>query len=563
MLNNNDNRRGLPHRGLSRRALGVTAAGTGTAAFLAACGSKKGPGASGSTPAGAAQQGKPRSGGQINLTVNADPFNFDPTGKPVDNAAFIILAYDCLLTAQFGPGVAFADLVIQPSLADRWETPDGQNFTFHLHPGVKFADVAPVNGRALSAADVKWSIEYLSRTGQFKGVKPASANDSMYEGLDRVETPDDATVVVRFGAPFIPFLAYMANGRNQILAHEVHDQYGDFVKHMAGSGPWQLDEAASQSGQRWVLKKNANYWQTGKPYMDQVNYLVIHDDATLLAAFKSKQTDILSKDAVTVDNAPQIRKDNPNAMVYEYKDTAGGHLFENVRKPPLDDVRIRRAIALCIDRDEFLKVFAGGKGDWALAGDFPDLFTQAEVKQIAKVDPAQAKQLIAAAGFPNGLDIEFMTPGPDRGQQYLNTVQLIQAQLKKGNINATLKVLDQPTQSQRLRAGNFFLEYETKQRLADIDAYLFYTFYSKSTGNYGGINDPDLDKLLVASRQEVDVAKRKAILQQAVRRIADQAWSVSFYYGNHSQFWQPYVKNFWPSALYYSSEPIFDTWLEK
>jgi peptide/nickel transport system substrate-binding protein len=545
-----------------RQLVGGALAAAGTAALVAACGGSKGASARRSSSAGGSA-GNPRSGGTLTTMVNTDPFNLDPTGKPVDNAPFIILAYNCLLTAQFGPGM-YTKLVLRPELADRWETPDGQNFTFHLHPGVKFADLPPVNGRGLTSADVKWSLEYLSRTGQFKGAKlPPSINDSQYEGLESVEAPDDLTVNVHFNAPFVPFLAYMAEGRNQILPHEIFDQYGDFVTHMVGTGPWQIDQPDSQSGQRWVFKKNPDYFVAGHPYLDQVEYLVLKDDATQIAAFRTKQIDILSKDVVTVANMAQIQKDNPSAVMGQFSDTAGGHLFMNVRHPPLNDIRIRRAIALSIDRDEFIKVFSNGKGDWALAGDFPGLFTQQEVKQIVKYDPAEARQLVSAAGFPSGVELEFMTPGPDRGQDYANMVQLIQAQLKKGNVNATLKVLDQPTQSQRLKQGNYQLEYETKQRLGDLDAYLFYTFYSKSTGNYGGIDDSALDALLLAQRRETDPAKRSDIQRQAVRRIADQAWSVSFFYGTKAQFWQAYVKDFYPSALYYSSQPVFNTWLNK
>lgn len=560
-----DTRADPSRRRMNRRQALRAASLIGAGSVLAGCSRGKSSGKGASSNPG--QAGTPKYGGQINIPTTLDAYDFDPTSRPSENRNPIGMAYDSFLTVKSGPGVNFSDFTLAPNIIDRWETPDAQNFTLHVHPGVKFANLPPVNGRDVTSADVKWSIEYLSRAGNFANNKKLfpSLNAPMFGGLQSIETPDASTVVVKFAQPFIPFLSYIGLEWNPILAHEVYDQDGNFSSHLVGTGPWQLDMAASQKGTRWVYKKNPTYFVQGRPYIDQVNYLVLVDDATRFAAFRTKQVDFApggdSGDLTDTTTADQLHRDNPNAVMFEYLTTGGGHIYENVRKPPLSDIRVRQAIELCINRDEFIKSLSGGKGDWAIAGAIEGTFSQEELKQFVKFDPAQAKQLVSAAGYPNGVDLEFPLTN-DRGQAFINLIQLIQAQLKQGNINVTLKPTDRVTIGKNRRAGTFQIDFDFKTQDSDVDSYLFQTFYSKSAGNYGGIVDPQLDSLLQAERREVDTAKRKDILRQIGRRIYDQAWAVGLYHGTAYSFWQPEVKNF---SLEYAHRafPIVNSWLDR
>lgn len=180
------------------------------------------------------------------------------------------LAYDTLLSFKQGPGVAYAQLATQAKLAEHWEVAsDATAYSFRLRKGVRFANLSPVNGRELTSADVKWSYEYYSRTGAVsdKKLKP-SLFSYMFEGLDRIETPDAQTVIVRFKDPFGPFLNYASTPVLPIVPHEIFDADGSFSNRMLGTGPFQLDPAASQHGTQWILKKQTNYWESGKPYLD-------------------------------------------------------------------------------------------------------------------------------------------------------------------------------------------------------------------------------------------------------------------------------------------------------
>jgi peptide/nickel transport system substrate-binding protein len=549
------------HNLIRRRTL---AAGAGGALVAAACGGRR------TSSSSAAKPGQPKSGGDYNAAISTDPANFDPTGKPLqlENASFLEAAYDALLAAKVGPDVKFNALTVQPALAEKWEIPEPQTYTFHLHPGVKFHDLPPVNGRPFTSADAKWSVEYQARVDQFKGSQyegktlPPSLNDSFYTGVDRIETPDAATLVVHFSAPFAPFLNYMALPRSSLLAHEVFDKDGHFMNTLVGTGPWQLDTTASKPGSRWLMRKNANYFQQGHPFIDRLNYLVLSDEATNIAGFKTKQTDLLNQLFVTPATAPQIQKDNPDAVMYQYDSTSGGLLFENVRKAPLNDLRVRKAISLSIDRDAYSKTFYAGKGAPAVIGAGPAFFNPDEVKQFTKYDPAQAKQLIAQAGYPNGLDIEMHFPGTERGQSYVQVIQWVQSQLKAANINVKLESFDSATFGKRQRSGDFQLDFEAKPVVGDIDGYVYYNWYSKSVGNFGGVDDPKLDALLDAQRAELDAKKRDAILRQVAQYINDQAYYTAFSYGVGWYFWNSALKNFAPNVAR-QAPPLNEAWIDR
>jgi hypothetical protein len=188
----------LQRRGIARRRL-LQAAGAGAAITgfgLVACGRPNSQSSSST-----ASSGTPKSGGIARLRVTNDPFDWDMSfaGKSIPNDYGQDLAYDSLLAFKHGPGIDFGASILQPNLAEKWETPDAITYTFHLRQGVKFANLPPVNGRELTSADIKWSYEYWSRTGQFKDKQlPPSQYASYFEGITGIQTPDPYTVVVTF-----------------------------------------------------------------------------------------------------------------------------------------------------------------------------------------------------------------------------------------------------------------------------------------------------------------------------------------------------------------------------
>ncbi len=553
---------------LSRRRLlqGAAAGGAGAAAVaaLAACGTRPSSGgANSSQSSGTAQQAQPKKGGRLAVQISTDPFDWDTTiaGKSAPNGGGDALAYDTLLQFAQGPDVKYEHFELQPSLATKYEQPDPTTYTFHLRPGVKFAPLAPVNGRELTSADVKWSFEYSSRTGQFANSKLVKSNfDWLFEGLESVQTPDPSTVTVKFKQPFVPFLTYTAFDYNGIFPHEIYDQYGDMKDHIVGSGPWQLDEASSQKGSKWVWKRNPNYWDSGKPYIDAVDWLVISDVSAVLAAFSTRQLDDIGGSLLDPSQQAVLKKQAPNAVSYGYyKPASEFYLYQ--KTGPLADVRVRQAIGSALDRDEIIKTIDGGDGLWGLSGSFNSTFTQAEIKQIVKHDPQQAKQLLAAAGFGNGLDLELIYPGHDYGDAYINKIQLVQSQLKNVGINLKLTSVDKSDFNQAKRVGKFQVVLADKGALVgDVDSFLYAGFYSTSASNYGRVDDPKLDALLTQQRQETDPNKRQEIVREAVKLIATNGYSYATDAAKVYEFWQPTLKG-WAPQYGVDRIPMATSWI--
>ena len=556
-------RQGARHN--RRRVLVLTAASTGAAAFLAACGSSKKASSNTGAPV-LANQGQPRLGGTVTVTQPIDPFDWDVTylGKNLGNIQGITHACSTLIGFKSGPNVKFTDLVLEPRLAERWETPDGQTFSFHLRKGVKFANLPPVNGREFTSADVKWSYEYEARAGQFKNTKLAAAQNAwMFEGIQQIETPDPYTAVVRFEKPFVPFLNYIGYNWNPLLAHEIYDQDGNFKNRIVGTDAWQLDTAASQKGSRWVWTKSSTYWDTSKPYINQIIWLVIPDDATARAAFQSKQLDVLTGGGInlTPTDMQQLKREKPDAIIDEYIQPNPVHFYMMVSKPPLNDLRVRQAISYGIDRNEFVQSITSGKGDWALAGADPSTFTTQEIHQMLKTDPSRSKQLLSAAGYANGLDLEFIYPGNAFGNIFLQEMQLFQAQMKRVGINLVLKNVDKADWLSLKKKHAYTTTFTNKALAPDVDSYLYAVFYPGSEPNYGDVNDSQLTLLLDKQRQEPDLAKRKEIVRQAVKRInVDQVWALALFSPVAYDVWQPRLKNY---ATNFGTQgwPLEQSWL--
>ncbi len=501
-------------------------------------------------------------GGRLSIGVDLDPFDWDLSyaGKSNPNQTGMAMAYNSLLGFRSGPGIKYEEVTIAPELAERWEiSPDARSYTFNLRKGVKWADMAPVKGRELTAADVKWTYEYWSRTGPFKSLAGGQFK-WMFEGLDRIDTPDPYTVVVQFKDALAPFLTYAAAENNAIVPQEIHAEDGHLKDRIVGTGPFQLDRATSQKGTRWVWTKNRDYWDQGKPYVDQVVWLVLPNEALENAAFQTKQIDIL--EGLPYRTAQEAIKANPQARVLQYvSPTSSGFYMSQARSGPVQDIRVRKAIGLAVDRDEILRTLTGGYGAWGISGAIYGLFSEAEIKALLKHDPAEARRLLAEAGYGQGLQMEWPY-STEASDEQMSLFQLLQAQLKRSGIEATLKPLDKASQRQKRYAGDFDIDIGglgTGGLDEGADAILFGKYYSASSGNYPKVKDPQLDRLLEASRREPDAEKRRGIMRDAVKRILEMAWGVDLYHAPLWDLWHPHVRNYYPNFA--TNVPFLFAWV--
>jgi peptide/nickel transport system substrate-binding protein len=530
-----------------RRGLRLALAGAGTAALTAACGKSTATKQTSTTAGGASQ---PRAGGTYNLIETNDFFDFDPTyqGSDTPNGEATMQVYDTLLDFDRSPNIDWAAVNVKPRLAAKWETPDAQTYTFTLQPNVKFQNAPPVNGRAFTSADVKWTLEYLSRTGQFAGSNlPKPPYASTLSGLQSVEAPDPNTVVVKFNAPYAPFLNYLVAFSMPMLPHEIYDQYGNLHDHMVGTGAFTLDTSASQKGSQWVFNKNPNYWQQGTPYVDKIRYVVISDIPSQRSAFQAKQVDLLR---ITADptSANALKASMPEVGVKQETEPSPILVMLNMRNDIFKDPRVRQAISLAIDREEFNQTLSSGTAGWPMVAAF-GLWTQDEIRKIPMMqhDVQQAKQLLAASGNPNGISFPLLDDETTDQKPFV----LLQSQLKQAGINITLDLVDKATRSSKTNSNSFIATLLAEKDFADPDFWLYANNFSTGGSNRDGVNDPKMDQLILAQRRETDPAKRNAAIKAASRYIIDNVYYVAAYTSTIWDFTQPWLHNYSPHWVSY------------
>ena len=254
-----------------------------------------------------------------------------------------------------GPGVAPGTFPIEGDLAESWTQPNETTYVFKLRQGVRWQNKPPLNGRELVAEDVKYSFE------RFLGEK-GNANKPMLASVDKVEAPDKYTVRVTLKEPFGWFLDMLSNpGALWIIAREcVEKSGGDLrkVESAVGTGPYTLENYKPNVG--FTLVRNPAYFAQGLPYIDRIDVTVDEDNASRMAAFIAGKYDlgwefpgqINRVDWVQIKD--QLRQKRAGLQVAEFPANVMSHIYMRTDKPPLNDVRVRRAISHAIDRQGIL-----------------------------------------------------------------------------------------------------------------------------------------------------------------------------------------------------------------
>ena len=232
-------------------------------------------------------------------------------------------------------------VIVEPDLAERWEAPDDTTYIFYLRQGVTWHKKPPVNGRELVAEDVKFTFD-RSRTEQANPLRFA------LDPVDRVEVVDRYTVQFVLKEPFVWLVETLANPVGTwIVAPEVVHQFGDLKKPETaiGTGPFTLERY--EPNVKTVFKRHPAYFRTGLPWVDGVEWLVIDDDSTRLAMYRTGQLDV---SVVRQPDLEALQKSHPQCLYQDYLSNVASALFMRTDQPPFKDVRVRRTISHAIDR---------------------------------------------------------------------------------------------------------------------------------------------------------------------------------------------------------------------
>jgi peptide/nickel transport system substrate-binding protein len=505
----------------------------------------------------------PKRGKLITRASAWDPPVLDPRlTNSVGLSQFASLVNNRLVRYPFSDEAANStDLTLKGDLAESWQgSPDFRVWTFKLRKGVKWQNVAPLNGRELVAADIKYCYEQYAKEG---------VQSFTFQEIEGMETPDKYTVRIHLKTPNTMFPQNLAEPGSTIFAREVLEEDGDLKKRMIGTGPYIIKEHTRKV--RVVLPRNPDYFDQGRPYIDEYHILSTPDAATRLAAFRSGQSDIMF--VASVGDAAIVKKTNPAAIIQEYKTVQtvfGLTLAQD--KPPYNDVRVRRAISMAIDRQKQVDTIYGGHGilGWGIPYFYfqDKMPTAAELGPYWQFKPAEAKKLLAEAGHPNGFETTLFYY--EYFPQMTSQVQLVQQDLKKNlNINLKITKLDYTSYYGRYVDGKWdgmAWGFQSGHAVG-VDERTYQYMHSKSTKNFFRVNDPVIDELATKLRQTPDRAEQRVITKKIVDRELDQVWRMWMPSDAGFLVFQPSVRN--ASALSlrrtdgYGSPAIARVWLDK
>jgi len=509
------------------------------------------PGSASGAASSAASQ--PRSGGTYNtyITTNAtlDPLALSQVST--DEIAGGVMSR--LFRFKTGPDPnTITNHDLENDLAISAESPDATTWTFKLRPNAKFHNVAPVNGHAVEAEDVKatftraLSLTQNPNRGAVAMVSP-----------EQIETPDSQTVVFKLNYAYAPFTKIVASPIYAwIFPREALAGSYDPSKTAIGSGPFTLQSATPDVS--FVLQKNPGWFESGRPYVDSVNLAVIPDTAQQIAQFSSGHIDELS---VGANDLPAVKQKNPKAMVLTIVPSIAGAVYFQLGSPALQDVRVRQGLSMSLDYDAIQKAIFSDQaerslfaqpslGKWSLNLNQLDATTA----QYYKYNLPQAKQLLQAAGvLDQTFKYAYVGSGGGTSALYWYSKEATAVQ---NMLNATGLKLDQVPldwtkdfldSGKGYRQGFFppnTLSFSGQQPFTEVDEMVFSFFDSKSTQNETNVRDPALDAMLAKARTIVNEDERLQAYLDIQKYIASKVYVLIGPGGYTYTLVQPRVKNF-------------------
>ncbi|MCT2282135.1 ABC transporter substrate-binding protein [Micromonospora chalcea] len=444
--------------------------------------------------------GTPKSGGRLRIMIRLDANELDPH-RMSETSAFVIneQIYESLVQSYRGE--------IKPAIAESWElSADGLTVTFKLRDNAYFH-----SGRKVTAADVKYSIERI------KDPATRAPRARSYEGITSVEASDERTVVMKLAKPNAAILTLLSTAASSIVDRTVVEKQGDLNGSVdGGSGPFKL--AARTTGQAIKLDKHDKYWESGVPYLDGLDFTFNPDDNARAAAVRSGTVDFLWRPAPEFIDA--LKRDE-KLKWYGGSGSLSLHLRLNTSKAPYDNVKVRQAIYLALDRQEILNVANSGFGTALNAGYLPpDRFGALKEPVYGKPDIEKAKALLAEAGYPNGFDAKLMVIATSAFQ--VRSAEVEQQQLAKIGIKVTLESVESTIADTKTKSGDFDMYQSGFGLTYDPDERFTASFLKGGGLNYGNWSDPEYEDLIVKARSEMDKDKRAQLYQQAEKILAER-----------------------------------------
>ena len=454
-----------------------------------------------------------KTGGEASIITNSITSDFDITRrKSFTIPQSVGNVYNRIVRCAFGAERVVRDNVtceIHSDLATSWSVSNnGQTWTFNLAQGVKWQNIAPLNGRDFTAADVVYAMNEYRNSAAFS---------SDYAIVTDVTAPDDNTVVFQLNSPHFEFLALLADW-SYIVPKEIKDQDGDFKSTAVGTGPYTI--TSFTPNQLLEQERNPNYFVEGRPYIDKLNIAFSRDAALALSAFRSGQSLCLCVGAPQNNSQlAAVIRSNPEAVIVEGAQEGGVfQLALRLDTPPFDDVRVRQAFAAGINFTEIAETIYEGNATmqpaipWIFGYDSPPPVE--EWGPFFAYNPERARQLLDEVGIDR-LDFPVTLYAYDPLLPLV--LQAAQETLKEVGIDMKISTPGYSAYLAELQSGEFpggstsFV-----QTSAGIDGYTVSTMKSGGARNIWNIQEPEVDRIIDAILSTSDEAGRRALVRELI-----------------------------------------------
>ncbi|HWX49371.1 MAG TPA: ABC transporter substrate-binding protein [Roseomonas sp.] len=460
---------------------------------------------------------EPRQGGTLNAIVQPEP--------PAVFIGINRLGPSAYVGSKISEGLLTFDRNLQPRpvLAQSWEvSPDGMTYVFRLRQGVTWHD-----GRPFTSADVVYSItEFLP--------KVFSRSRAAFSNVERVSAPDEHTVELRMKHPFPGLLTvFERSGGTMVPRHlyEGTDPYRNPANERPiGTGPFKFKEW--RRGSFIHLVRNENYWQPGRPYLDEIYFHIVPDANGRSVAFETGQVDVLrGGDVEWFEIRRLMRAENVQVTEagWEYQCPLAWFNL-NLRNPPLDDVRFRRALSHAIDRNFIIRTIFSGFGrpsDGPMTQSMP--YCDQSVWTRYPYNPRAATALLDEMGLrpgKGGVRAELRFYPLPYGETWLRLGDYLRERLGAIGVRLNIVSVDMPTLVQRVNAGDFDI-FSNFVYLTPDPAMNFTQVYRSdvpavgTAANLGGYNNPRVTEMLSQAERTQDQAVRKRLYSE-VQKILTQ-----------------------------------------
>ncbi len=481
----------------------------------------------------------------LHLALSEDPSTLDP--------ALITDVVGGAISAKLFDGLVAFDSKgnVRPCIAESWEIlDDGKTYVFHLRKRVFFH-----HGREVVSDDVRKSFQRvldLETSSARRWVLDKILGAKSYRGevlsgpLEGIETPDTWTVRIRLESPYAPFLSLLAMPNAVVIPAEEAARLGKgFGQHPVGTGPFML--AAWERDKRLVLKKNPSYF-AGVALVEGVEYRIIPEPWAALTEFKQGNLDWV---AVPQGNLEQFLSDP--SLGSRLRGNAGLNTYYlglNCAKPPLNRPKVRKALAMAIDREKMARV----------------LMKQGAIPAIGPVPPALDGKLASIPSIPydpplarrwlreEGAADLHLTLYQASSLDTLEMMEVVQSYLSRVGVTVEIVQREWSSFKEAVIRGTpdmFFLSWWADY--PDAENFLFPNFFSTNAGaggNKSRFADPMVDEMIVAANRQTDKVARDALHRRCVQRLVDQSPWVFLWHRTEWVVTQPWVQGMEFSAVY-------------